>query len=94
MNEVEVTCLPRDLPEFIEVDLGDMQIGDTVHLSDVKFPQGVEPTIRIDEEHDPVVAVARHVKEEVEEAPVAEEGIDVPAVKQDEGAEAGGEGEE
>lgn len=67
MNEVEVSCLPRDLPEYIEVDLGQMQVGDTIHLSDVKFPQGVEPTLKIDDEHDPAVAVARYVKEEVEE---------------------------
>jgi large subunit ribosomal protein L25 len=97
MNEVEVTCLPKDLPEFIEVDLTNMQIGDTIHLSDVKFPQGVEPTMKIDDEHDPAVAVARHVKEEVEEAAVAEEGAEVPAVKQEEEAEgeaAKGEGED
>jgi large subunit ribosomal protein L25 len=40
--EVEVTCLPKDLPEFIEVDLNDAEIGDIVHLSDVKAPKGVE----------------------------------------------------
>jgi large subunit ribosomal protein L25 len=72
MNEVEVSCLPKDLPEYIEVDLGQMQVGDTVHLSDVKFPQGVEPTQKIDDEHDPAVAVARYVKEEVEEEVAAE----------------------
>lgn len=40
--EVEVTCLPKDLPEFIEVDLNDVEIGAIVHLSDVKAPKGVE----------------------------------------------------
>lgn len=40
--EVEVTCLPKDLPEFIEVDLNNAEIGDIVHLSDVKAPKGVE----------------------------------------------------
>ena len=40
--EVEVTCLPKDLPEFIEVDLNAAEIGDIVHLSDVKAPKGVE----------------------------------------------------
>lgn len=41
-TELEVTCLPKDLPEFIEVDLGALEIGDNVHLSDVKAPNGVE----------------------------------------------------
>ena len=93
MNEVEVSCLPKDLPEFIEVDLAEMEVGDTVHLSDVKFPNGVEPTLKIDEDHDPAVAVARHVKEEIEEEVVAEEGVDVPASKQDDDS-AEGESEE
>jgi len=81
MNEVEVSCLPKDLPEFIEVDLAAMEVGDTVHLSAVKFPNGVEPTQKIDETHDPAVAVARHVKEEVEEVIEAPESAEVPAAK-------------
>jgi large subunit ribosomal protein L25 len=94
MNEVEVSCLPKDLPEFIEVDLAEMEVGDTVHLSDVKFPNGVEPTTKIDEDHDPAVAVARHVKEEVEEEVVAEEGsAEVPTTKQDDDAEGEEDGE-
>lgn len=42
MVEVEVVCLPRDLPEFIEVDLAALDIGDSVHLHDLKVPAGVE----------------------------------------------------
>ena len=41
MTEVEVSCLPRDLPEYLEVDLGPLNVGDTVHLSDLKLPPGV-----------------------------------------------------
>ena len=40
--EIEVTCLPKDLPEFIEVDLSALEIGAIVHLSDLKAPKGVE----------------------------------------------------
>lgn len=40
-NEVEITCLPKDLPEFIEVDLADVAVGTHLHLSDVKAPKGV-----------------------------------------------------
>ncbi|MFP3496954.1 50S ribosomal protein L25/general stress protein Ctc [Pseudomonas palleroniana] len=42
VNEIEVTCLPKDLPEFIEVDLSAAEIGAIVHLSDLKAPKGVE----------------------------------------------------
>lgn len=40
--EVEVECLPQDLPEFIEVDMTLIDIGESVHLSDLKLPKGVE----------------------------------------------------
>lgn len=101
MNELEVTCLPRHLPEFIEIDLGAIEVGDTVHLSDVKLPEGVELVAKVDEEHDPAVAVARFVKEEVEEEiPVeGEEGAEGEAAEGEQGdggdnadAAAGGEG--
>lgn len=41
LTEVEITCLPKDLPEFIGVDLAQMQIGDIVHLSELPLPEGV-----------------------------------------------------
>lgn len=42
VNEVEVSCLPKDLPEFIEVDMAAVEVGQTVHMSDLKLPKGVE----------------------------------------------------
>ena len=42
LAEVEVSCLPKDLPEFIEVDMAKVEVGQIVHLSDLKLPQGVE----------------------------------------------------
>ena len=42
LNEVEVSCLPGKLPEFIEVDLIDLQAGHSIHLADLKLPEGVE----------------------------------------------------
>jgi large subunit ribosomal protein L25 len=62
-----------------------MKLGDTVHLSDVKLPKGVELAHKIDDEHNPAVAVARHARAEAEaegEAPAAE-SAEVPAAKQD-----------
>jgi large subunit ribosomal protein L25 len=42
ISEVEVSCQPQDLPEFIEVDLAKVEVGQIVHLSDLKLPKGVE----------------------------------------------------
>ncbi len=81
LNEVEVSCLPKDLPEFIEVDLGKLALGDIVHLSDLKLPDGVElPQLKL--EHDMAVVIAKHAQaEEVEEPAEAPEAADVPAAK-------------
>jgi len=71
MNDVEISCLPKDLPEYLEVDLGEIGVGDIVHLSAIKLPAGVEiPELRFGKEHDHAVAVAKEIKEEVEEAQV------------------------
>lgn len=63
LTEVEVSCLPKDLPEFIEVNLIDLSVGDTLHLSNLKLPAGVELVeLAHGPEHDlPVVAV-HHTK--------------------------------
>jgi large subunit ribosomal protein L25 len=42
MVDIEVSCLPGDLPEFIEVDLEEVGLGESVHLSDIKMPSGTE----------------------------------------------------
>jgi large subunit ribosomal protein L25 len=42
MTDIEVTCLPKDLPEYIEVDLLNLDLGDTIHLVDLVLPEGVE----------------------------------------------------
>ena len=79
-NEVVVECLPKDLPEFIEVDLSTLDVGQIVHLSDLKLPNGVSiPELKLGKEHDIAVVIAKHGKEEVEEAPA--ETAEVPASK-------------
>ncbi len=40
LNELEVSCLPANLPEFIEVDLADIEVGQTLHISELKLPEG------------------------------------------------------
>ncbi len=63
VNEVEVSCLPANLPEYIELDLSSLKAGDTVHLSDIKLPAGVEiPELKLGKEHDVAVVIARQSK--------------------------------
>ena len=81
LNEVEVSCLPKDLPEFIEVDLGALNVGDIIHLSELKLPAGVEvPELKLGKEHDVAVVIAKHAKEEAEDTG-APEAAEVPATK-------------
>ena len=80
LNEVVIECLPRDLPEFLEIDLSELTVGDILHLSDLKLPEGVSiPELKLGKEHDLALVIAKHGKEDEadEEAPVAE----VPAAK-------------
>lgn len=60
MIEVEVECLPKNLPQFIEVDVKGLKLGDALHLSDLKLPKGVTlPELAHGPEHDlPVVSIA------------------------------------
>jgi large subunit ribosomal protein L25 len=53
MTEVDVSCLPANLPEFLEVDLKDLNAGESIHLSQIQYPEGVEPVQHKGE--DPVV---------------------------------------
>lgn len=73
LNELDVTCRPADLPEFIEVDMAELDIGHSIHLSQVKFPEGVEPVVHGE---DPVLATIQvprgAVSESTEEAAPSE----------------------
>jgi large subunit ribosomal protein L25 len=75
LTEVTVSCLPKDLPEFLEVDLADLKQGDIVHLSDIKLPEGVEiPELKLGKEHDVAIVIAKLGRTgEDEAAPAAEE---------------------
>jgi large subunit ribosomal protein L25 len=92
MSDVAVECLPKDLPEFIEVDISALDIGDSVHLSGLTVPEGVALTeLAKGEDHDLSVVsihVRRVVEEPTEEAPAAE---GEPSEGESEGGESGGE---
>ncbi|MGN6513481.1 MAG: 50S ribosomal protein L25/general stress protein Ctc [Lysobacteraceae bacterium] len=78
VNEVAISCLPKDLPEFIAVDLKDLKPGDTIHLSQIPLPAGVEvPELKLGADHDVAVVIARHARAEAEEGTA--EGGETPA---------------
>jgi large subunit ribosomal protein L25 len=82
MNELDIVCFPDDLPEFIEVDLGNLSVGHSLHIRDVSMPKGVELAMHKDE--NPVVAtvvVPALVAEEEEAAP-AVSAAEVPTTEQ------------
>ena len=54
MNELSIACLPDDLPEFVEVDMGGLSVGDSIHAKDIQLPKGVEAILHKGE--NPVVA--------------------------------------
>jgi large subunit ribosomal protein L25 len=85
MVDVDISCLPKDLPTYIEVDLVNLSIGDSIHLSEIKAPEGVELTA-LSEENDPIITSVSKPKVVVEETPVAAEGEE--GEEGEEGAEA------
>jgi large subunit ribosomal protein L25 len=90
LNELDIVCFPDDLPEFIEIDLGGLSVGHSLHVREVPMPKGVELTLSKDE--DPVVAtvvVPALVTEEEEAAPAVAPS-EVPTTEQ---AAPGKEGE-
>jgi len=60
LKEVSIACLPKDLPESIEVDLGELKAGDIIYLSGLKLPAGVEiPALKLGKGHDDAVVIAK-----------------------------------
>ena len=71
MTEIDISCLPKDLPQYIEVDLGELAMGESIHLSEVTVPEGVELTSLTDE-NDPAITSISTPKVVVEEEIVTE----------------------
>ena len=74
LADLDIICLPKDLPEFVEVDLSTIEVGHSIHLSDLKLPQGVTAVIHGGQDN-PTIATASvpagHVAAEVAAAPAA-----------------------
>jgi large subunit ribosomal protein L25 len=80
-NEVEVSCLPKDLPEFVEVDISGLSLNESIHLSQLKIPEGVQ-LVDLAKEDSAVVAIHSPRAEEPEPvaaAAAAAEGAAAPA---------------
>ncbi len=70
MNDVEVLCLPKHLPEYFEIDISHLELDDMLHLSDIKLPDGVEiPELALGEDRDQAI-VSIHV---IKAAPVEDD---------------------
>jgi large subunit ribosomal protein L25 len=79
-TDIEVQCLPRDLPEYLEVDMLEVEMGQIVHLSDITLPEGVISTaLEQGEEYDLAIAsvvAPRAAKEEGAEDAEADGGAE------------------
>ena len=73
LTELDVSCLPKDLPQFIEVNLSTLAVGQSIHVSDLTLPAGVVAVARGPVSPVVATAVIPRVIAEVEEAPAAEE---------------------
>ena len=92
MNDVEVSCLPKHLPEYLEVDVSELELDAMLNLSDIKLPEGVEILGLVAGEESDQGIVSIHV---IKAAPIEEdivEGAEVPVGE--EGAAAGDESAE
>ena len=88
-SDVEVVCLPKDLPEYLEVDVAELELDAMLYLSDIKLPQGVAiPELVQGPEHDHAV-VSIHV---IKAAPIEEEAVVVTDAEVEAEAAAGEEG--
>ena len=96
MTSLEITCLPGDLPEYIEVDVADVEVGGSIHMSELTLPQGlVTPSLQLGPDHDHVVVSVNTPKlveeiEEFDDAPAAADDADPDAEAGDD-EDSGGE---
>jgi large subunit ribosomal protein L25 len=102
ITDIEITCLPKDLPEYFEVDIENLGLNEMLYISDIPLPEGVEIPILAQgpEENRPIVSIAFIkevvIEEEVEEIEVPVEGEEVEGEEAapEEGGEAAEGGEE
>ena len=88
-TDVEVSCLPKDLPEYFEVDVSELGLNEMLYISDIKLPEGVEiPALATGPEANKPIVSIQIIKEVVIEEEVPEEGIEAVAAAEGEEAPA------
>ncbi len=90
INDLEILCLPDDLPEYIEVDVTNLQVAHSMHVNDIAFPKGVEPIPRWKKENPGVVTVQMPKEAPAEETEVAAKATEITGQKPEEAAAGGG----
>ena len=94
LTDVEVSCLPRHLPEYLEIDISALEMNQLLHLSDIELPEGVTCTALEHDQDQPVVGITMPRREEIDELPEEElEEGEIP-IEEDEAGdedEAGGD---
>lgn len=93
LTDVEVRCLPRYLPEYLELDVSGLELNQIYHLSDIPLPEGVSLVALSHGDDRPVVAVNPPRAEEVDAPTEAAAAGDVPATAQADPAKAEGDGD-
>lgn len=92
MTEVDIACLPKDLPQFIEVNIEELGLGESVHLSELKLPEGVELTA-LTEENDPAItSIVKPKVQKVDEEVATSDETDDDASDGESSTEASDEG--
>ncbi|MDG2140538.1 MAG: 50S ribosomal protein L25/general stress protein Ctc [Gammaproteobacteria bacterium] len=86
LNEIEISCLPKDLPEYLEVDMVEVELGASVHISDITLPEGVTSiALSVGEENDLAVASVQAPRG------VAEDEGDAESASGEEASDSGGD---
>ena len=93
LTEVEVSCLPKDLPENIEVDISELELNQRLHLTDIEIPQGVELPALVQDLDPSIVTIIPRRREEEDEVPELEEELELMLPVDEEEAEAAEEEE-
>jgi len=86
VNEIEIVCLPGNLPEYLELDVADLKLDESLHLSDIKLPEGVQiVALTHGEDHDTGVAAVHKTRDS--KADVESEEGEEPAAEEEGGEE-------
>ena len=93
LTEVEVSCLPKDLPENIRVDISELELNQRLHLADVEIPEGVELPALVQGLDPSIVTIIPRRREEEDEVPELEEELELEIPVDEDEAEAPAEDE-